>query len=303
MASKKIQVVTRQMYLSAKMLAKESLKRKEGPLTREGLSEALSIQEGTAGDLLALLNYGRYVGSTNEDIEVAGTELLLTDIHIPYHDQEAVDVALEYGKKVKADTIVLLGDIMDCYQISRYSKDPKKKPLSYEIEETKKFLTNLRKRFPKARIIYYRGNHEMRLEKYIADCAPALYDIVGNLLQTQLTFAELGIEYRTEPFRIGRLWHLHGHEKPGAFGAEHLPNVMWKYVHDHCIFGHFHRNQSKIFKKITGERYWVGSVGYLAGPQDYAPLNQWGQGFATIEYDTDGRFKASIHEIVDGRIY
>ena len=69
------------------------------------------------------------------------------------------------------------------------------------------------------------------------------------------------------------------------------------------MVGHYHRRQEKIFKKISGERYWVGALGYLGGPQDYAPLNQWSQGYAIVDFDESGRFHPHLFEIVEGRSY
>jgi len=53
--------------------------------------------------------------------------LVLSDIHIPYHSIEALSCAIEWGKKVKPDAILLNGDCLDFFGLSRYAKDPKKK--------------------------------------------------------------------------------------------------------------------------------------------------------------------------------
>lgn len=295
--------LTREIYYSAKMLDTESKARGEGPITRKSLSNALKITAAVAKDIEVLLSYGKYVGTSENEISTVKKALVISDIHIPYHDDEALEVALHAAEVAKVDTIVLLGDVLDFYRISHFSKDPRRKSVNVEMEEGRGFLGELRARFPKARIVFYRGNHEMRLEKYICENAPELIDILEGLMQSRLGLHELGIEYITEPFRVGKLWMMHGHEKPGGFAAEHIPNVMWKYVHDNCLVGHYHRRQEKIFKKISGERYWVGALGYLGGPQDYAPLNQWSQGYAIVDFDESGRFHPHLFEIVEGRSY
>jgi len=125
-----------------------------------------------------------------------------------------------------------------------------------------------------------------------------------NLLEEKLGLKELDIEYRSCPFRIGKLWFLHGHERPGgSYNPEYITNVIWKYVHDHFIVGHFHRNQEKVFKRIDGELYWGGAVGHLATTFEYAILNNWTQGFAIVKYDEQGRFKAEIKTIYNGEVY
>ena len=60
--------------------------------------------------------------------------LLLSDIHLPYHDINALTIALEYGKKHNVNTIYLNGDIMDCYAASFHEKDPRKRDMSSEFE-------------------------------------------------------------------------------------------------------------------------------------------------------------------------
>jgi len=44
--------------------------------------------------------------------------LFLSDIHLPYHDMNALTLALNYGKEKDVNTIYLNGDIIDCYKAS-----------------------------------------------------------------------------------------------------------------------------------------------------------------------------------------
>jgi predicted phosphodiesterase len=297
------EMLTREIFLAAKMLDDESKKRGGGPIDKRKISEALCVTAAVAKDIITLLTYGKFLGAVEGCTAPAKKALIISDIHIPYHDSEALEVALQAGEKAKVDTVVLLGDVLDFYKISSFSKDPRRKSVNLEMSEGRAFLEQLRARFPKSPISFYRGNHEARLEKYICSNAVELVDMLDGIMQNKLGFHELGIEYHTEPYRLGRLWLMHGHEKPGGFGAEHIPNVMWKYVHDHCLVGHFHRRQEKIFKKISNERFWVGALGSLCGPQDYALLNQWSQGYAIIDFDANGRFHPHLFEIVEGQSY
>lgn len=300
---KKVVKLTRQMLLTAKALDDESKKRREGPVTKEYLSDAMKIPMDTASDLRALLTYGKFLTSSNDSHTTASTMLVLSDIHIPHHDPEALEVALSYGEQIKVDSIMLLGDIMDCYKVSRFTKDPRQKGMLQEIGETVAFLGDVRKRFPKAKIYYYRGNHEKRVEDYICNSAPEIFDLIGNLLQNQLMFHELDIEYLTEPTRIGKLLFLHGHEKPGGFTPVNVPEAIFRLTNTSSLCGHFHVNQTKIFKNYDGDRFWVGAVGYLAGPQGYMPLNRWTSGFAVVNFDEQGRFRAAVHEIIEGGVF
>src|SRR6056297_3044228 len=42
--------------------------------------------------------------------------LVLSDIHMPYHDKRALELAIEEGKKHKVDAILINGDLLDMYQ-------------------------------------------------------------------------------------------------------------------------------------------------------------------------------------------
>lgn len=245
----------------------------------------------------------RYAPDTLDTSE-GDRELVLTDIHIPYEDSAAVEAALSWGERQRPNIITLLGDIIDFYKISRFIKSPKNKSVSEEIKATKKFLTDLRARFPEARIIYKKGNHEDRMDTYIMSQAAEIYDLLEGLLELKLGLSELKIEYKPDFFRIGRLWHLHGHEKPsGGYNPEHICNVIFPVVLDHFIVGHYHRCQTKPFKSIDNKVYWGGALGYLAGEMDYAKINKWSQGVGLIEYGSDGFFKPEIRSIVNGEVY
>jgi len=85
--------------------------------------------------------------------------LLISDLHIPYHDIDAITIALEYGVENKVNTIVILGDLIDNHQVSRFEKDPHKRSVKQEFDATKEFLRILRKIFPSAEIYWLKGNH------------------------------------------------------------------------------------------------------------------------------------------------
>jgi hypothetical protein len=88
--------------------------------------------------------------------------LVLSDIHIPYHDEKALDAALKAGDAVNPDVVLLNGDMVDFHGISRYQSDPRKRSLKVEIDSMRQFLGHLRARFKKARILFKLGNHEER---------------------------------------------------------------------------------------------------------------------------------------------
>jgi len=78
--------------------------------------------------------------------------LALSDVHFPYHDEEALGAAIQYGMDQKVNTIILNGDILDFYQLSRFDKDPSKPKMQVELEQGRWFMKALRTAFPKGSI-------------------------------------------------------------------------------------------------------------------------------------------------------
>jgi len=296
--------LTRSLWITALRLWKEAEKRGE-KLGRYKLSDALQITEARARLLVAMLENQPILKLEPQEYKVEGKELIIADLHIPYHDELAVETALSVGEEENVSTITILGDLLDLYKNSHFPKNPEKKNVKDEITEAKQFLKELRNRFPKARIIYYEGNHEVRMQRYLWKRAPEIYALIENLLPNILELEKLGIEWVTDPFRIGKLWHLHGHEKHSRGNPLYITNVFMRIILDHFICGHFHRKEEKVFKRIDGSELWAGVVGMLATPEalEYAKINDFTQGFAVINYMNNGFFKARIHTIKDGEVF
>lgn len=297
--------LTRSTWARLLTLSQEVSRRGE-QISRRKIIDALSVCEHDARFLIDALKYKDIISVNPESINVdSGTkEIFLCDIHFPFQDDAALGAALEYADRFQPDIITLGGDTIDFYKISRYVTNPVKRNVIYEIKVVREFLAMLRKRFPKARIIFLNGNHSLRLDNYLMSQAKEIYSLISDLLEVKLDFAGQNIEYKAEPFSIGKLWHLHGHEKGGGmYNPEHVCNVMFGYVLDHFICGHYHRTQDKIFKRIDKSIFLGSSVGYLAGEMDYARLNKWNQGFASIIYGENGRFRVRNHKIFNGEIF
>jgi predicted phosphodiesterase len=301
-------LITSEIWNAALLLEKNSIKNGEY-LGKYELSKLLHVKISDAYFIRTALNNKHLFKSiTPIEIEPEGVrELILTDLHFPYCNRINLEAALILGEKENVNLITGLGDWVDMYQISRFIKKVGKHSVSKELEICKEFIKELNQRFPKARKIFYKGNHENHIERYILESAPAIADVLGDLLYEKLSLKEFGFEYPLKPFQIGRLWHLHGDEKPiGSGTAEYVTNVMFKYINDHCIFGHYHRSQDKIFPHIDNtKRYNVVSVGWMGNQEacEYARLNNYNCGFARVDYQSNGNFKVRNYKVIDGELF
>jgi len=75
-------------------------------------------------------------------IKIEGSEsvLILPDAHIPYHDKEALQLALTFGKKLQPSVVLINGDWADNYSFSPHETDPSKRDLIGEIQTVKQGL-------------------------------------------------------------------------------------------------------------------------------------------------------------------
>ena len=100
-----------------------------------------------------------------------GTVVIASDIHIPFQDNAAVRSFVKYCKEKQPEVVVLNGDVLDMFMLSRFTKGEGRNPLE-EMTMCQGFLDSLRKAVPNADIYYVIGNHENRLEKYVLNKAP-----------------------------------------------------------------------------------------------------------------------------------
>jgi predicted phosphodiesterase len=233
--------------------------------------------------------------------------LVLADAHIPYHDRTALLTALEYGKSNGADTVLLNGDCLDCFSVSKWEKDPRQRDFAAELETTRTFLGVLRETFPKARLIYKLGNHEERFESYMRCKAPEMLGVEDFELHSLLRFADYGIEEVKEkrPVRLGTLNVLHGHEYRFAISNPvNAARGLFLRCKAYAMCAHFHQQSSHSEKTVEGKQVGTWSTGCLCQlHQDYAPLNNWTHGCAMVRVDKAGKFQVNNAFIANGKIF
>lgn len=232
---------------------------------------------------------------------------ILSDVHIPYHDRKAIEIAVDYAKKRNPNVLYLNGDTMDCYQASRFVKDRRLRDLAGELDLTKAFLDYLRQEFPKAKIYYKVGNHDERWETYLKTHAPALLGIDDFLLENLLRFGErgIGLVKSKQIARAGKLMILHGHEFFSGFGNQVNPaRTAFLRSYSSVIIGHHHQTSQHTEKTLDDKIITTHSMGCLCGLKpEYMIQNKWNSGFAFLEVDPDGSYLLSNNKIIDGEVY
>lgn len=234
-----------------------------------------------------------------------GKWLILSDIHIPYHDDNSLEIALQHAENEKIDHILLNGDICDFFAVSRWMKNPEERNLAKELQMTRQFLGHLKQRFPESRIIYKIGNHEERWQNYLYTKAPEVVGVNDFEMRSLLEFNKFGIEEVTskQMIKAGRhLTIIHGHEKFGGSGVVNPARGLYNTMKVCSIMGHHHQSSSHAEKSADDKFIACWSIGCLCELHpEYAPINKWNHGFAILDLNGND-FNMTNLRIVNNKV-
>lgn len=241
-------------------------------------------------------------------IEIPGNKILvLADVHIPYHDREALLLALKNGKKEKVDTVLFLGDLMDCYSESTWEKDPRKRDMQIELDTYFDVMDVVRDNYKTEAIYYLIGNHEERHEKYLRIKAPELAHIeylsFEHFFQAEKYKLQIIKDKRIA--RIGALNCVHGHELGRSiFSPVNPARGLYLKGKANAIAGHWHRTSNHVETDMTGRVTSCWSIGCLCDLHPrYQPINSWNLGFAIITKLEKNNFHVENKKIIHGEIF
>jgi hypothetical protein len=125
------------------------------------------------------------------------------------------------------------------------------------------------------------GNHEDRLERYLRDKAPELFNFIS--IPKILELKEKGFKYTPykETFRIGKLNVTHDCGKAGR--VAHLQSLD-TFQHN-IVIGHTHRLGYAVEGNAQGERHvsamfgWLGDVQEIDYMHKVSAIKSWSLGF------------------------
>lgn len=244
----------------------------------------------------------------------------------PFHDERAIDIALQVVRSIRPDLIVNLGDTLDFAEFSRFQQDPGfALTTQHTVDRGHRYFAQQRACAPEAEIRAMEGNHDRRLEKVIINNAKAAFGLrraecpdewpvmsVPNLLRLD----DLDVEY-IEGYPAGITWI---NDRLACVHGERLK--VERVVDDErvsVIQGHIHRIelQHKTRRSRYGARHTLAaSPGCLCRIDGAVPSTKgstdsngraimrpedWQQGLAVVSYvPGDGPFKLDFVEIFDG---
>lgn len=232
--------------------------------------------------------------------------LVLSDIHLPYYDKEAVLTAIEFGINQNVDTIYLNGDIVDFNSVSRWQTSPNERDLMNEVKISRLFFKYLRNVFPTQTIIWKLGNHEERWESFLSSKASEIFNLdvlyLGKLFQVD----ELGIELVDGKTiaHFGNLTVVHGHELPRGIGSPVNPaRGLYMKAKESALCGHHHQTSEHTEKSINGKIVSCWTTGCLSDLRpSYSTVNKYNHGFAHVQLDNE-QFEVRNYKIINNKIY
>lgn len=228
--------------------------------------------------------------------------LVVPDVHAPYHDEAAFGLTIKAAKALRPHVIVIIGDFVDCYSVSRFPKDPaRRSSLAWEVDEASKLLGRLE---GLSDVVHFtEGNHEERLERYIAAQAPELFGLVK--MKDLLRVSDRGWTWHPyrKHMRIGKCAFVH---EAGSFGVNAIRSSL-AAMGCSVVFGHTHRGGTHYEGTIEGSHRFALNVGWLgdieqAGYMHRALARSWQHGFGVVDQDARGNSWGQFIPIVNGRV-
>jgi predicted phosphodiesterase len=213
--------------------------------------------------------------------------LIVPDVHVPYHDKRAWKLMLKAAGVINPDAIIIQGDFADFYAVSAHDKDPNRaKNLEFEVDAANSALDELDALGAKLKL-FVAGNHENRLERYLATRAPELF----NMVEIPKLFKLKDRGWKYTPYKssteYGKLNVTHD---CGYSGQNAVQKALDTFQHN-VTTGHTHRMAYLVQGNARGEAHVSASFGWL-GDKDQADYmhkvkanRDWALGFG-IGYRT-----------------
>jgi predicted phosphodiesterase len=226
--------------------------------------------------------------------------VFISDLHIPYEDKKAVKLVYKFleDNKDSLDVVILGGDIIDFYSLSKFNKDPRRAlDIQKDLDKTFNFLSEIRRILPNATIIFIPGNHEQRLRKYKWSKCPELAYLRCLTPEKLFRLEELNIQWFEKRWKYKKLYFIHGSKLSTHSGGTAQKN------RDNCgtnvIVGHSHRTGKSNKTNLGGNQGgWESGCLCRLDPEYMDDVADWQHGICVINYYKDKIFYVHNIDIV-----
>lgn len=226
-----------------------------------------------------------------------GLIAIASDFHFPFQDDMAINAFLQYINIKQPQVIVLNGDVLDFYRLSRFVKGTRGRSVGEEMAMVRNFLTELRETCPQAKIYYPIGNHETRYEKYCCQYAPELIDATVDFHRS-IGCEELDIQGCSQVVFNDKFLCKHGNVVSKRAGMTAIKELEMAYMSG--ASGHTHRLCLYITRRNGIKYFWLETGCLCSLDPEYMLYPDWQQGFCTVEIRDGEVYKAACHQIEKG---
>ena len=241
------------------------------------------------GEHVEIINQMKEVLTMREKADGASRLVACGDAHFPFVDKQAIEALESVIKTWRPDYLVLLGDIVDFYQLSRFNKDPGRTlKLQEDIDMATEFLGNIRGLVGgDCKIFFIEGNHEHRLRKWLNN-HPEVASLKSLSLPHLLQLEKWDMNYVsiTETLKIGDFVFVHGdynRKWSGQSGRAHIERFLKS-----GISGHSHRLNVFFWRGMESVLTW-GEAGCLCDLEpEWFRAPDWHHGCIIGEYMKGG---------------
>jgi predicted phosphodiesterase len=245
--------------------------------------------------------------------------VIIPDTHGCLADQKAIAAMLADIKLLDPQEIILLGDHVDCggflaqHHVMGYVAET-----DYTYEEdlaaAASFLDALRLAAPNARIEYLEGNHERRVETWcVTQVLRHQKDAEGlrrllapefrlRLKDRNIAYYRQGEFYDGLPvpgvLKRGKVFFFHG-----VSTAKNAVSATVDKIAGNCVFGHTHRAQSNVVRRIATGIVGAWNPGCLCQLQplwQHTAPTDWSHGYSVQLVAQTGTFLHLNIPIIEG---
>jgi predicted phosphodiesterase len=230
--------------------------------------------------------------------------LLVPDCHVPYHNASAFKLMLKAARSARINNVVVLGDFVDFFAVSSYPKPPDRvSDLGVEVDAGRVALGEL-EAICRGRRIYIAGNHEDRLQRYLVERAPALFNTVR--VDRLLGLTSRGWDYvpYKSAAKIGKLHLTHDLGKAGKYAHYDALNA----VQGNVVIGHTHRLGWAVEGNVRGKPHvgvqlgWLGDFNQIDYMHRIRAARDWAHGFGIAYVEPSGNVHVTPIPIVGGAV-
>ena len=212
------------------------------------------------------------------------TAVVANDFHGIFRDKKTCKLLFDFIKRQKPDEIILAGDVIDFYSISKFLKDPRRKwDVQKEVDDAYTILVDLKRSAPRAKIHYIEGNHETRLQKFLWGKSPALTTIRNLQFEKLMELDKLKVKYHTakKGYQFGDLFIYHG----SLVRAKGGYTARGELEKNGCsgMSGHSHRDGKAPSRKRGGQLCWWENFCLCDLDAEYIDgIADWSQGWSKV---------------------